>query len=296
MKIVNVSREDFPKSRAFAEGMKVITPECDNFETTCHYDIKYTNNGRDDLYLQIIQPINMPDKTPVIIFIPGSAFHKQDVRARVPQLGLLAARGFCVALLEYTPSEVAPFPQLIRDAKEGIAFMKKNAERFNVDSQSVFMMGDSSGGYTALMAGLSDIEEKRGTDYSVKGIIDFFGPTNIITMNDEPSTMNHSEPDSPEGFLIGQKDVLANPELAEKTVIKNYISKDKKYPPVLMFHGSNDELVPFGQSCELFSALRENGVEAELYQIEGAHHGDRQFWSSAVLDIVEKFVKSCRGE
>ncbi|MDE7399077.1 MAG: alpha/beta hydrolase [Oscillospiraceae bacterium] len=295
MEILNVSREDFPKSRAFAEGMKVINPECDNFETVCHYDVKYTNNGKCDLYLQIIQPINMPDKTPVIIFIPGSAFHKQDVRARVPQLGLLAARGFCVALLEYTPSEVASFPQLIRDAKEGIAFMKKNAERFNVDPQSVFMMGYSSGGYTALMAGLSNIEEESGEDYSVKGIIDFFAPTNITTMNNEPSTMNHSEPNSPEGFLIGQKDVQSNPGIAEKTVIKNYISRDRKYPPVLMFHGSNDELVPFGQSCELYSALKQNGIKAELYQIEGAHHGDRQFWSSDVLDMIEWFINTVDG-
>lgn len=292
MEILNVSRGDFPKSLAFAEGMKVLTPECDNFETAYHYDVKYSNNGKYDLFLQIIQPINMPDKTPVIIFIPGSAFHKQDVRARVPQLGLLAARGFCVALLEYTPSEVAPFPQLIRDAKEGIVFMKKNAEKFNIDTQSVFMMGDSSGGYTALMAGLSDIEERKGEDYSVKGIIDFYAPTDFTTMNLEPSTQNHSEPNSPEGFLIGQKDVLSNPELAEKTIIKNYISKDKKYPPVLMFHGSNDELVPFGQSCELFSALRENKAEAELYRIEGAHHGDRQFWSSTVLNMIERFINT----
>lgn len=290
MEISNLSRENFPKSLAFADGMKVIDPECDNFEITYHYDVKYTNNGKYDLYLQIIQPINIPERTPVIIFIPGSAFHKQDVRARVPQLGLLAARGFCVALLEYTPSEIAPFPQLIRDAKEGIAFVKKHAEHFNINAQSVFMMGDSSGGYTALMAGLSDIEEAPGTDYSVRGIIDFYAPTNIITMNGEPSVMNHSEPSSPEGFLIGQKDVLANPELAEKTVIKNYLSKNKEYPPVLMFHGSNDELVPFGQSCELYSALKENGIRAELYQIEGAHHGDRQFWSNTVLNMIERFV------
>lgn len=287
-----MTRENFPKSLAFVEGMKVIDPECDNFEVIYHYDVKYTNNGKNDLYLQIIQPENPPDKTPVIIFIPGSAFHKQDVRARVPQLGLLAARGFCVALLEYTPSEIAPFPQLIRDAKEGIVFVKKHAEQFNIDPQSVFMMGDSSGGYTALMAGLSDIEENGGGDYGVRGIIDFFAPTNIITMNLEPSIMNHSEPNSPEGFLIGQKDVLLNPGIVEKTVIKNYISRDKEHPPVLMFHGSNDELVPFGQSCELYSALRENGVKAELYQIAGAHHGDRQFWSNAVLNIIERFINT----
>lgn len=290
MEILNVNREDFPESLAFVEGMKIINPQCDNYEVVYRYNIRYTNNGKNDLFLQIVQPINMPDKTPLIIFIPGSAFHKQDVRSRVPQLGLLAARGFCVALLEYTPSEDAPFPQLIHDAKNGISYMKSNAREFNIDPNCVFMMGDSSGGYTALMAGLSDIEEDSGRDYGVRGIIDFYAPTNITTMNTEPSTMNHSAPNSPEGFLIGQKDVLSNPGIADKTVIKNYLSKDKKYPPVLMLHGSNDELVPFGQSCELYSALKENGVSAELYQIKGAHHGDRQFWSSTVLDMIEKFI------
>lgn len=294
MEILNVSRENFPESLTSAEGMKIINPECDNYEVVYRYNIKYTNNGKDDLFLQVIQPINLPNETPLIIFIPGSAFHKQDVRSRVPQLGLLAARGFCVALLEYTPSEDAPFPQLIRDAKNGISYMKRNMQEFNIDPNLVFMMGDSSGGYTALMAGLSDIEEDSGGDYSVRGIIDFYAPTNIQTMNLEPTTQNHSEPQSPEGFLIGQKDVLSNPEIADKTVIKNYLSKDKKYPPVLIFHGSNDELVPFGQSCELYSALKENGVSAELYQIKGAHHGDRQFWSSTVLDMIEQFITNLK--
>ena len=64
-------------------------------------------------------------------------------------------------------------------------------------------MGDSSGGYTALMSGLTygikGIEDEKisGADYSVRGIIDFYGPTNITTMNDEPSSQDHRTADSP---------------------------------------------------------------------------------------------------
>lgn len=295
MKPLNVSRENFPASKAFVDGMTVIKPECDNYEIACHYDVKYYNNGRKDLFLQILQPINPPGKTSLIIFISGSAFHKQNVHGRVPQLALLAAKGFCVALLEYTPSEEAPFPALVCDAKEGIKYMKAHNEQFNIDVNAVFMMGDSSGAYTALMAGLTNgiglFEKDSDTDYSVRGIIDFYGPTDITTMNCEPSTQNHSEPNSPEGFLIGQKEVLKNLEFAKPTIIKNYISKEKEYPDVLMFHGSNDELVPFSQSCELYTVLKENGINTMLYQIDGAHHGDRQFWSTTVLDIIEKFIR-----
>lgn len=293
--VLNVSREEFPKSTATAEGMQVIDPLCDNYEVTYHYDVKYHERNGRAMYLQILQPMDIKEKTPLIIFIPGSAFHRQNVKARVPQLALLAARGFCVALLEYTGSEDGIFPALVQDAKEGIRYMRTHSEEYNIDPDAIFTMGDSSGGYTAMMAGLTNGEKLFETCddasvYKVKGIIDFYGPTDITTMNKEPSSQNHSEPDSPEGLLIGQKEVLENLDLANPTIIKNYIQKDKTYPPLLMFHGSNDELVPFGQSCELYQALREAGKQVTLYQIDGAHHGDRRFWSNTVLNLIADFI------
>ena len=200
----------------------------------------------------------------------------------------------CVALLEYTESDISPFPALIKDAKQGIKFMKENWESYNVDTESFFLMGDSSGGYTAMMAGFTNgiklFEKEDSKWYEVKGIIDFYGPTDIITMNNEPSTQNHSEPDSPEGYLIGRKEVLDNLELANSTIIKNYICADKIYPPLIMFHGSNDELVPFSQSCELYTVLKAFNQDVKLYQIDGAHHGDREFWSEAILSIIMEFI------
>ena len=297
--VLNVSREDFPKSTATVKGMQVLNPICDNYEIAYHYDVNYHKRDGRSMYLQILQPVDVKEKTPLIIFIPGSAFHRQNVRARVPQLALLAAKGFCVALLEYTGSEDGVFPALIQDAKEGIRYMRMHSEEYHIDPEAIFTMGDSSGGYTAMMAGLTNGEErfeicKDANVYKVKGIIDFYGPTDITTMNKEPSSQNHSEPNSPEGLLIGQKEVLENLELAEPTIIKNYIDKDKEYPPLLMFHGSNDELVPFGQSCELCEALQAADKQVSLYQIDGAHHGDRRFWSNTVLNMIADFIHTCR--
>lgn len=297
MKVLNVTRDQFPKSEASAEGMIVLNPPCDNFELSYEFDVEYVDRGEQKLYLQIIKPLNPPHKTPLVIFIPGSAFHRQNVKGRVAQLAMLAVRGYTVALLQYRGSEDASFPALILDAKAGIVFMKNNADKYNIDINKVFLMGDSSGGYTSLMCGLTygvrELEDdiSQGYDYSVSGIIDFYGPTDITTMNNEPSTQNHSEPTSPEGCMIGGFEVLEHPELANPTIIKNYLSNDKKYPPVIMFHGSNDELVPFSQSCELYNALKTVKSEVTLYQIDGAHHGDRQFWSKTVLDLIQDFIE-----
>lgn len=296
MEPLNVSRNDFPKSKAKVEGMQVISPACDNYELEYDYDVEYVNRAGKGLFLQIIKPINPQGKTPLIVFIPGSAFHRQNVKGRVAQLATLAVRGYTVALLEYRGSEDASFPAFVLDAKAGIMFMKQNADKYNIDAQKVFVMGDSSGAYTALMSGLTygvkELEDEKvcGADYSVRGIIDFYGPTNITTMNDEPSSQDHRTADSPEGCMIGGYNVLEHPEISNPTIIKNYLSSNKIYPPVIMFHGSNDELVPFGQSCELYNALISVNGRVTLYQIDGAHHGDRQFWSSAVLNIIQEFI------
>lgn len=298
MEPLKISRNEFPKSRATAEGMQVISPACDNYELAYDNDVEYADREGKKLFLQIIKPINPNEKTPLVVYIPGSAFHRQNVKERVAQLALLAVRGYAVALLEYRGSEDAHFPAFVLDAKAGIMFMKQNAEKYNIDSDRVFVMGDSSGAYTALMSGLtygvSELEDVlvEGFDYSVRGIIDFYGPTDITTMNEEPSSQDHRTADSPEGLMIGGYEVLKHPELANPTIIKNYVYDGKIYPPVIMFHGSNDELVPFGQSCELYTALKKVKSEVFLYQIDGAHHGDRQFWSSTVLDMVQEFIEN----
>lgn len=296
MEPINVTREKFPTSQAKGIGMKSLDVKIDNYELNYEYDVEYIKRESGSLYLQVITPINIKDKSPAIVYIPGSAFHKQDVKSKVAQLGLLARKGFAIFMLEYRPSEVAVFPAQILDAKAGVGFVKDNSEKYNVDSNKVFTMGDSSGGYTALMtaltSGVDSLEEKRNkvTDTSVKGVIDLYGPTNIATMNDEPSSQDHRTPDSPEGFLIGQKNVLDNLDIVKPTIVKNYVNDNREIPPVLIFHGTNDELVLFGQSCQLNDALINAGREVTFYAVTGAHHGDRQFWSEEVLNIISEFI------
>ena len=61
---------------------------------------------------------------------------------------------------------------------------------------------------------------------------------------------------------------------------------------MLIVHGSRDRLVPFGQSCLLFEALQENGCDAAFYKLQGADHGGAPFFSPAVLQIVENFLRA----
>lgn len=294
--ILNVSRNEFPASNAKSEGMIEYKPKLDNYEIGYTEDIPYiTRNGR-TLYIQLVKP-NCGEKLPLIVYIPGSAFHKQNVKREAAKMSYLAVRGFAVALLEYRESDIAPFPAQMLDAKAGVRFMKMHADQYGIDAEKVVVMGDSSGGHTAMMtgvtAGIDEFEKdmENAELSAVRCIIDLYGPTNFTTMNYEPSTQNHSEPDSPEGFEIGHLEVLDHPELAKAAAVATYVSAEREIPPILIFHGTNDELVPFAQACELNDALTHAGKTVKFYQVCGAHHGGREFWCTESLDIMEKFIR-----
>jgi acetyl esterase/lipase len=304
------SYSDFPVNTASTKGMKVIKGEIEKLNVKWSRNVEYVDRGYKKLHLQILVPSKITDERylpeakltnvrPTIIYVPGSAWHKQDVYNIVPMLTKVAGRGFVVALVEYRPSEEAVFPAQILDAKAAVRFMKEHANEYSADINKVVIFGDSSGGHTALMTAFTAEEQLvehnkcvKTFDCSVKGVIDYYGPTNISKMNDAPSIMDHIDADSPEGFLIGRKNVLGNMDLVEPTIVTNYISESKYIPPALIFHGDKDRLVPLTQSALLYEALRDAGKDATFYKIQGADHGGAPFWADSVLDIVEKFIRN----
>lgn len=297
IKPINVPRDEFPKSGLRSEGMKILRIRPDNDQMDYIRDIEYIRRGNIPLHIQLILPDNIDRRTPVVVYVTGSAFRWQNIPQTIPRLCLLVNKGAAVASVQYRGSETAAFPAQALDVKAAVRFMRVNAEKYGLNPDNLFLMGDSSGGHTALMAGLTSgingLEEDifRGVSSNVNGIIDFYGPTDISKMNDEPSTMDHTSPDSPEGSLLGGKNVLENSRLVKPTVIMDYISKERDIPPLLILHGTNDELVPFGQSCMLYDRLISQGKTASFYAVDGAHHGGKEFWSEEILGIVMDFLK-----
>lgn len=116
--------------------------------------------------------------------------------------------------------------------------------------------------------------------YDIKGIIDFYGVVDVTMEDGFPTTKNHQQPDSPEGYLIGRKNVLDNLDIAYQTNPIHYLDGD--IPPILIAHGTKDRLVAFKQSVKLYQALLDKNKEVVFYRMKGADHGGPMF-----------FVKKC---
>jgi len=259
-------------------------------------DVVYVTRNGVDLHLRILTPYEFSQdaKYPLIVFVQGSAWFKQDLNTNLTALSFFVQRGYVIAIVEYRHNGIAPFPAQVQDTKTAVRFMKKNAGVYGIDPENVYLWGDSSGGHTVLLAGITDdiffdTDVYKEYDCTVKGIIDFYGVTDITEKYDFPTTPNHLQASSPAGLFLGGISVTDNMDLASKSVIMNFISEDKDIPPIFIVHGTSDNIVSIHQSEVLYEKLVQCGKKAEFHAIEGGGHGSGQIWTERMFDNIEAF-------
>lgn len=305
MEVKNWTYEEFPEYTEEIEGAVRIHSTGD--ETGVYYrpDVEYAKVDENRLHLQILEPFsrNEPERCyPCLVFVQGSAWKKQDVYKGCPMYARLAAKGYVVAVCEYRHSGIAAFPAQIQDARNAVRFMKKNGKIWHADVENIFIGGCSSGGHTAVFAGMlkendpMDASIYPDTEASVKGILDYYGSVNLLEDDYYPTTLNHHLPDSPEGMVMGGADMRRDVKLREKGTAECYITPDLELPPVMIVHGTKDRMVSTVQSVSLYRKLKACGKDAELYLIGGADHGGAEFWTNEMCGIADRFMERCMNE
>lgn len=132
----------------------------------------------------------------------------------------LAQKGFVTGILQYRESALAAFPAPVEDAKTGIRFLRAHATEFKIDPTNIFILGDSSGGHTALLTAFTHNQKDvfdsglyHNYVNTVSGVV-AFNPVTDICQAEFPTTANQGQADSPEGLEIGHKNVYENRQLA----------------------------------------------------------------------------------
>lgn len=242
---------------------------------------------------------------PAVIFITGGGFVSAN-RARMPQLRMhLAEQGFVVASITYRTAPNSTFPQPLEDVKSAIRFLKAHATKFNVDARSVFLIGDSAGGYLAAFAAVTNgdkafnVGDNLEQSSEVAGAVDLYGISDLTqiaaTFPADVQRRFQSSGSALALFVNGLPDfggrdggILANLQAAERANPINYITKDSA--PMLLMHGTSDDIVSPAQTDLLFQALRAQGVEAERYVIPDAGHSDDYWLQDEVFDVITDFL------
>ncbi len=261
-------------------------------------NVVYASPDGHDLTLQLITPSIAAEprrRFPAVAFVQGSAWGPQNIFRKVPYLGLLARRGYVCAIVEYRHSGIAHFPAQIVDAKNAVRYLRDHADEFNVDANRIAIMGDSSGGHVASIAGMTarsgELDDPAsGASCDVGAIISLYGAVDPTLPYGFPTTLDHQLPTSPEGRLMGF-DIRAEPERALPAVARTYAERD--FAPMLLLHGTKDKTVFCQESVDLYQALKAAGKDAKLVLLRGAEHGDAAFWREDVIDRYDAFLTRC---
>ncbi|MGQ3480746.1 alpha/beta hydrolase fold domain-containing protein [Paenibacillus sp. TY11] len=224
---------------------------------------------------------------PLIIYLQGCGWgwSEQDTFQFIPQLSEFSKDGYVVASIQYRLSSQDIFPAQLEDVKSAIRYLRTHASQFNIDPKRVGIWGDSSGAHLALLAGL----EAMGSlddQVNIQAVVDWFGPTDLLSMSQYPSVFDHDSPHSPESKLVGGA-IQENKEKARSASPIRYIHPSA--PPTLIMHGDADDVVPYEQSVEMFKALRRAGNYAEMYKVKGAGHIG--FTQPQTMEVVKSFFK-----
>ncbi len=277
-----ISRDEdsaFRRSSANRGAQSRRQPALANIEVKNDVAYAGTDNPRQKLDLFLPRKRATEKPLPLVAFIHGGGWKNGDKRGGLRRVAAFVESGeFVGASIGYRLSGEAIWPAQIHDCKAAIRWLRAHAEESGFDPNRIAVMGSSAGGHLVAILGTSgdvgklegQVGEHDDVSSRVNCVVDEYGPTNFLTMNDFPGKMDHLSADSPESKLLGQQ-ITKVPKLVHEASPITYVTKDD--PPILIIHGTKDPLVPYQQSVVFADALKKAGVPIILQRIENGEHG-----------------------
>lgn len=275
-------------------GRRPIPRVPDNVTLQLNLPYARPENPRQMLDLMLPKQRKSAAPLPVVAFIHGGGWRKGNKTSGISRVARFVQSGeFAGVSIGYRLSDEAKWPAQIDDCKAAIRWLKANAPFLGIDPDRIAVFGTSAGGHLVAMLGVTgDRDDILGNSSVVReltsrvaAVIDFFGPTDLLTMNDHPGKIDHNAADSPESLLIGGA-IQEDRDRARTAAPMSYVSEDDA--PILILHGTQDELVPYPQSVTFHAALRAAGVDSTLVPVTDAGHG---FSGPAIDARVDAFLQ-----
>jgi acetyl esterase/lipase len=245
-------------------------------------ELVYATPDNVPLTLDLDFPSPRQPFSPVVLFAPQEgawprAF-KREPRCRM-MFEKLTGHGYAVATLHYRLPGQYCFPAQIEDGKAAIRWLRANADRYGLDARRIGVVGVSSGGWGACMLGTTDAQDGfEGCD----GHAEQSSRVQAVACIGVPAELSvKTWPEGLEGLflrpLLGARYEQA-PALYSRASPGSYASPDD--PPFLLFHSTEDSMVPVEMARGFAERLRRAGVSVELVEAPGMEH----IWGGAKLE------------
>lgn len=200
---------------------------------------------------------------PLVVVIHGGSWQSGDSQQLPALNSYLAARGYAVASLTYRLAPQHRFPAARDDVVAAIGYLTDHAAELGIDARRIVLLGRSAGAQLALLVGYTT------PNPAIRGVISFYGPTDMIWGYDHPA--NPSVIDTRgilAAYLGGAPDAL--PEAYHAASPIDFVSETT--PPTLLIHGGKDEMVFLDNSTRLVERLAAAHRPSFLLELPWASH------------------------
>ena len=280
-------------------------------------DVNYAGDDQAFHTCDIYLPKEQKDSYPVVIHIYGSAWFSNSSKG-MADLGTivkaLLEAGYAVVCPNHRSSMDAKWPAQIHDIRAVIRFVRGEAAKYKFDTSFIATSGFSSGGHLSSTAATTSgtKQTKVGTvDIDLEGAVgnypnessavnaacDWSGPIDLTAM-DCGESMKMGD-NSPEDVLLNSK-LAKEPDKYLSLSATTYI--DANDPPIIIFHGEKDNVVPVCQGKMFFEQLKAAGVKTEATFVPEGGHGMGMYSEENlkkmvhVLDCARQKGACCEGK
>ena len=265
-------------------------------------DVNYAGDDKAYHTCDIYLPKKEAASYPVVIHIYGSAWFSNSSKG-MADLGTIGKAlldaGYAVVCPNHRSSMDAQWPAQIHDIRAVIRFVRGEAAKYKFDPSFIATSGFSSGGHLSSIAATTtglkqtkvgsvdiDLEGTVGNypneSSAVNAACDWSGPVDLTAMDcGDHITMGK---DSPEDVLLKSK-LDKEPDKYRSLSAVEYI--DKNDPPIIIFHGDKDNVVPNCQGKKFYELLKADGVKTEAtFPAEGGHGGPEMYTEENLKKMV----------
>lgn len=154
----------FKDKKVHKNNPPITTVDVDTF--------KYLNDNDKKHLLNLVSPKNISCKRPLLFDIHGGGWMYGDKDLNLDFGKYLASKGFIVALPSYTLAFKGDLKNMIYELFSSVAFLLKNSDKFNIDTNNIFLLGDSAGSHLALLMSTIINSDELAATFEIKNKIE----------------------------------------------------------------------------------------------------------------------------
>lgn len=255
-------------------------------------DITYSTIDNLALKLDIYKPKSPEGLLPAVVLIHGGGWSEGD-KAELAWLAKgLAEKGYVGVTINYRLLKNGQnrFPAQLIDVQQAVRWIRANGKKYAIDTNRIGAIGVSAGGHLAAFLGVRDNIKTEHADFPqyssrVNCVVVMYGPMDFTL---DPGAMKELLVQ-----LLGTSQQKGMALYKEASPIY-YVGPTSA--PFLIFHGTNDQIVPIEHAERMSQALRRNGVEVKLITFAGEDHGivlkeNQEIFAQETLKFLSHHLK-----